>query len=255
VNRREGTQASTRSVRLQQRVRYPRLMERLRVAVDDAIDLIRLKLDALPGGIYQPVPGLPVRRAKRAIGTQSRWESMEQVVERLGVRSAMDVGANVGYFPIKLAQHGVPAVAVDSDRRNVRTMATAMRRNHLNNVAVMEAELRPDTVELLPATDCTILLSVWHHLVREQGLETATQLLRALWERTGKVMFFDTGGQEMPDSYGLPRMLPDAQAWLTDYLAQTCAGGQVEYLGDHQAFDADGLPTGRSLFAVIRGLP
>jgi hypothetical protein len=229
-------------------------MQRLRVAVDDGIDLIRLKLDAFPGGIYQPVPGLPVRRAKRATGTQSRWEAIEQVVERLGVRSAMDVGANVGYFPIKLAQRGVPSVAVESDRRSVRTMATAVRRNRLNSVAVMEAELRPDTVQLLPATDCTILLSVWHHLVREQGMETATQLLRALWERTGKVMFFDTGGEEMPDSYGLPHMLPSARAWLSDYLAQTCAGSRIEYLGDHRAFDADGLPTERPLFAVIREL-
>jgi hypothetical protein len=117
---------------------------------------------------------------------------------------------------------------------------------------VMEGELRPDTVELLPATDCTILLSVWHHLVHEQGLESATDLLGALWERTGKVMFFDTGGEEMPDSYGLPRMLPDARAWLTDYLTGTCAEGRIEHLGDHRAFDADGLPTERALFAVIR---
>ncbi len=36
----------------------------------------------------------------------------------------------------------------------------------------MELELRPDTIDLLPVTDCTLVLSLWHHLVREQGLDT-----------------------------------------------------------------------------------
>jgi len=224
----------------------------MRAALDDALDLIRLKLDAFPGGAYQPVPGLPVRKAKRATGTQSRWTAMRPVIERLGVRSAMDVGANIGYFPIKLAELGIPALAIDSDRRNVRTTATVVRRNRLDNVAVMEFELRPDTFGLLPTTDCTILLSVWHHLVREHGLETATDLMRELWERTGKVMFFDSAGNEMPGWYHLPRMLPTPDAWLTDYLGSTCTGGRVELLGRHRAFDAEGQPTERGLFAVIR---
>jgi hypothetical protein len=251
----EGTQASTRSVRLQQAIRYPSFARRLRASVDGAIDLVRLKLDAMPDGIYQPVPGLPVRRAKRAIGTQSRWEAMDPVIERLGVRSAMDVGANAGYFPVKLALRGIPVVAIDSNQRSVRTTGTAVRRNHLDNVAVMDLELRPDTVALLPATDCTLVLSLWHHLVREHGLGVATQLLEQLWTRTAKVMFFDSGEEEMPAWFGLPRMVPTPQAWLTDYLRETCTGGGVEYLGRHRAFDAAGRPTDRGLFAVIREEP
>jgi hypothetical protein len=227
-------------------------MRRLRLAVDGAIDLVRLKLDALPDGVYQPVPGLPVRRAKRAVGTQSRWAAMEPVIQSLGVESAMDVGANAGYFPIKLAERGIPAVALDSDQKNVRTTATAVRRNGLDNVAVVALELRSDTVGLLPATDCTIFLSVWHHLVRDQGIDVATQLLVELWDRTGKVMFFDSGEDEMPESFGLPPMSPTPRAWVTNYLQEGCSGARIEYLGRHSAFDASGLPADRGLFAVIR---
>jgi hypothetical protein len=252
MERCQGRQASTAAVRFRQAMRYPLLLRRMRLAIDNAIDLVRLKLDALPDGVYQPVPGLPVRRAKRAAGTESRWAAMEPVIERLGVGSAIDVGANVGYFPIKLAAHGIAAVAVESDQRNVRTTATAVRRNHLDNVAVMELELRPDTVDLVPTTDCTILLSLWHHLVRNQGFDTATELLRELWGHTGKVLFFDSGEKEMPASFGLPPMVPTPQAWLTDYLQRTCAGCRVEQLGRHRAFDAEGLPVDRGLFAVIR---
>ncbi|MFE9650476.1 hypothetical protein ACFYO0_41565 [Streptomyces sp. NPDC006365] len=251
----EGTQASTRVVRLRQSIPSLRLMRRARRMLDDAIDLIRLRLDALPDGVYQPVPGLPVRKAKRAVGTGSRWAAMEPVIERLGVKSAMDVGANAGYFPIKLASRGIPAVALESDPKNVRTTTTAVRRNQLGNVAVMALELRPETVGLLPKTDCTLLLSLWHHLVRGQGLDTATHLLRELWARTGKVMFFDSGEGEMPESFGLPRMVPTPDAWLEAYLQKNCAGARIEHLGRHRAFDAAGFPTDRALFAITRESP
>lgn len=242
-------------VRLHQKIPSLRLMRgarRARRTLDDAIDLVRLKLDTLPDGVYQPVPGIPARRAKRAVGSGSRWAAMEPVVERLGVKSAVDIGANIGYFPIKLARRGIPAVALESDPRNVRTAMTAVRRNQLDNVAVMELELRPDTLGLLPATDCTLLLSLWHHLVREGGLASATHLLQEVWARTGKVMFFDSGEDEMPESFGLPRMVPTPDAWLAEYLRKNCGGGRVEHLGRHRAFDAAGLPTDRALFAVIR---
>ncbi|MEU4167407.1 hypothetical protein AB0F46_11020 [Streptomyces sp. NPDC026665] len=230
-------------------------MSGARRKVDDAIDTLRLKLDALPDGIYQPVPGIRVRRAKRSVGTGSRWTAMEPVVARLSVESALDVGANVGYFPVKFAQRGIPSVALEADPKCVRTATTAVRRNGLDNVAVMGLEFRPDTLVLLPTADCTLLLSLWHHLVRELGFDAATDLLRGLWDRSGKVMFFDSGEDEMPESFGLPRMLPTPDVWLTEYLLKTCPGGRVEHLGRHRAFDAAGLPTDRALFAVIREAP
>jgi hypothetical protein len=240
---------------MHQRIPAWRLLHGARLVLDNAIDLIRLKLDSLPDGIYQPVPGLPVRRAKRATGSTSRWAAMEPVIERLDVRTALDVGANVGYFPIKLASRGVPTVALESEPKYVRTAATAVRRNRLTNVAVMELELRPDTIGLLPATDCTLVLSLWHHLVREQGINTATELLREVWARTGKVMFFDSGEDEMPREFGLPAMDPTPDLWLGNYLQANCSGGRIEHLGRHRAFDAAGLQTDRALFAVIREQP
>lgn len=254
TGRAEASQASTIAVRTRQSIALPALVRRLvsRKTVDDAIDLGRLRLDAFPHGIYQPVPGLPVRTASRALGTQTRWSAMEPIVDRLGVQTAMDVGAAAGYFPLKLAERGIAAMAVESAPTQVRTAMTAVRRNRVDNLGVLALELRPDTVRLLPAVDCTIFLSIWHHIVRHQGLEVATQLMRELWARTGKVMFFDTGEDEMPDSFRLPPMAPTPREWLTSYLEQTCEGAQIEQIGLHAAFDADGLPAERNLFAVIR---
>jgi hypothetical protein len=93
---------------------------------------------------------------------------------------------------------------------------------------------------------------LWHHLVCRQGQDAATAVTAALWDKTGRVMFFDTGEDEMPESFGLPEMAPDARSWLEGYLRSTCRGGRVEHLGRHAAFDADGNPCRRNLFAVVR---
>lgn len=248
-----ASQSGALALRVQQAA-VPPFARRIvtRSAVDDAIDLVRLRLDTFPHGIYHPVPGLPVRAAKRADGSRSRWRAMEPTIDRLHVETAMDIGTNAGYFCIKLAERGVTTVGIDFDPACVRTVTTAVRRNRLDNVAILSLELRPDMVRLLPTADCSILLSVWHHLVRFQGLEVASYLLAEVWARTEKVMFFDTGEDEMPESFGLPAMTPTAHAWLAGYLRATCPGSSLEHLGRHAAFDADGREAERNLFAVVR---
>jgi hypothetical protein len=63
-----------------------------------------------------------------------------------------------------------------------------------------------ETTCLLPHTDVVLLLSVWHHWVKVYGFESATQILSGLWERCNKVLFFETGENEMPADFGLPSM-------------------------------------------------
>ena len=68
-------------------------------------------------------------------------------------------------------------------------------------------------------------------------------------------MFFDTGENEMPASFGLPAMTPDARTWLERYLSDACPAGGASPRAP-SAFDADGNPCERNLFAVVRkGLP
>jgi hypothetical protein len=106
----------------------------------------------------------------------------------------------------------------------------------------------------MPTADCVLCLSIWHHFVRSYGLEAATGMLQAIWGKTGIVMFFDTGETEMTPDYRLPEMTPDPRSWLEDYLSRTCAGSRVEHLGLHRAFDPEGGPVERNLFAVLRAV-
>jgi hypothetical protein len=220
-------------------------------AVDELLDRLRFRIDTLPNGLYQPVPGLPIRAA-RATGSESRWQAMRPVVERVGAASAVDIGACEGYFALELGALGIPAIAVESEPSNYRTALFAARRSRIRNVGVLALEVTPQNVFALPPADCVLCLSVWHHFVRSHGFVAATGMLEELWALTRRVFFFDTGEAEMTPDYGLPPMTPDARTWLTGYLAETCPEGTIEHLGAHRAFAPGGEPCERNLFAVVR---
>jgi hypothetical protein len=250
----ETQQASDTTVRRHQDAGRTGLLRRLisRRALDNRIDLLRLRLDSYPNGRYQPIDALPGKNIKRADGSLSRWGVIRPVVEKLGVRTGVDVGANEGYFSIQLGSMGITTVALEPAPPNYRTALLAVRLTELDNVGVLAFGVNPDTVELVPHADATVFLSLWHHLVKIQGLQTATDITARLWKGTGKVMFFDTGEDEMDESFDLPEMTPDPRTWIAAYLAETCPGSEVRHLGVHAAFDAEGNPCERNLFAVVR---
>jgi hypothetical protein len=230
--------------------------------LDSSLDWLRFRLDTFPrsgpltrlsGVGYQPLPWAGIDRSRRAEGSWSRWAAIEAALdEHEDLRTATDLGANVGFFTVKLAQRGLATLAVENDEVANRTALYSVRRAAVPNVGVLMLELNPDTLELLAPADVVIFLSLWHHFVREYGLTDATALLRGIWKRTRRVLFFETGEDEMPSDYGLPPMEPDARTWLTQFLAETCEGSEIAHLGEHVAFDADGAPARRNLFAVTR---
>jgi hypothetical protein len=223
-----------------------------RDAVDAVVDRLRFQVDTFPFGPYQPVSSLPGKGATRARGSETRWEAIQPVLAANRVASAVDIGACEGYFSLMLAEAGVSVIALEGKPANYRTTLYAVRRSGLANIGVLALVLTPETVEMMPSADCVLCLSIWHHFVRSYGVEAATAMLQAIWRKTGIVMFFDTGETEMTPDYGLPEMTPDPRSWLEDYLSRTCADSRVEHLGLHRAFDPEGGPTERNLFAVHR---
>jgi hypothetical protein len=223
-----------------------------RQGIDNVLDRVRFRIDTFPHGIYQPVESLPIRTATRGGGSESRWATMLPVIREQAVESAVDVGTCEGYFSLMLGEAGIPTIAIEGDPSTYRTAIYAVRRSGLDNVGVLALEVTPENVVAVPASDCILCLSVWHHFVRYHGLDVATEMLATIWAGTRKVMFFDTGENEMTPEYRLPPMAPDPRSWLAAYLAETCPGARIEHLGVHAAFDPTGRPCERNLFAVIR---
>jgi hypothetical protein len=223
-----------------------------REGIDAVLDHVRFRIDTFPHGVYQPVSSLPRSRATRGGGSESRWEAILPVVREQAVETAVDIGACGGYFSIMLGEAGISTIALEGDPGAARTAMFAVRRSGLDDVGVLALALTPDNIAAVPASDCTLCLSIWHHFVRYHGVDAASGMMGAIWGRTGKVLFSDPGENEMTPEYGLPAMTPDARSWLRTYLAGTCSGSRIAHLGTHKAFDPSGQPCERNLFAVIR---
>jgi hypothetical protein len=222
----------------------------LRRLLDRGIDRGRFELDRHPALDYQPLPWLGIGHARREIGVATRWEAISPWLEKLQIRTAVDLGCNVGYFPIAIGLRGIPAIGVEQDPRAVRLFRYAIGRLGLEHVGALNLKLTPQTVQLLPTGELTIFLSLWHHLVRAYGLDQGLEMLRVVWSRSGKAMVFETGESEMPPRYGLPDFGSDPERVITDQLLEHCPGAKVECLGEHAAFDPTGRACRRHLFLV-----
>lgn len=204
---------------------------------------------------YQPVPWLGVVDAKRAGGTRSRWEAIASFLDEFpNVHSARDLGCNLGFFAIQLGLRGIATTGVDHHPDHVRVATEAASRAGVaGRVAFVRAHVAaPTDAWVVGSSDLTLVLSVWHHVVANHGLATATAILGKAWDTTSQALVFESGADEMPPEFALPPMEPDSDTWLHGYLADTCTGGTVRRLGSHEAFDPSGGAAVRTLFAVCR---
>ena len=220
------------------------------------VDPLQFQFDAFPSLRYQPLPWLNRPKAKRATGTSQRWDFIKPELITAGVKSAVDVGCNVGFFSFAMGELGISVIGVDVDERNLRMAAFARRRLAMSNVGFLSMEVGPTTASILPRTDAALVLSVWHHWVKVFGLSDATRILSTIWDHTATIMFFETGQQEMPPEYGMPAMHPSPAEWLAQYLSETCEHSNVRSLGEFKAFAPGGSETEltvvRTLFRVCR---
>ena len=211
-----------------------------RVIVQDVIDHVQFWFDVFPRLYYQPLPWLHYETARRGEGTKARWKAIEASLEGQTIRSAMDIGCNIGYFCFSLAEAGIPTVGIEVDERALRIARYTARKLGQKNVAFENLTVSQQTLAILPQVDAVLLLSVWHHWVHLHGLDVATEMLAGVWGKCQQNFYFETGEGEMPAEFGLPKMEPTPEEWLKQYLTETCVGGRVEVLGKFKAFGVEG---------------
>lgn len=168
---------------------------------------------------YQPRVGLDDQGAERVRPTTARWEAIAPHLPMTG--SALDVGCNNGFFTFKMAEHGLLSLGIDSSSRNIATARLLGLRNDPPHAAFARLHLTSQTAASLPTVDVVLCLSVFHHLVRYQGLEEATEVMRLLASKSQRLMVFETGQpDEVSKSWWqeLAFMGDDPQAWVSEFL-------------------------------------
>ena len=133
--------------------------------------------------VYQPVYGHPELSSQVSRPSQDRFEIIAQIhdsLQRLLDRplNVLDLGCAQGYFSLNLAERGASVRGVDFLDKNVLLCQALAEENPLLN-AVFEIGRAEDVIMRLEPDryDLVLGLSVFHHIVHEQGVDTVSQLL------------------------------------------------------------------------------
>lgn len=234
-----------------------------KIAALKALDKIRFRvlttrmLFDTPKTKYQPLPFVGIDDAHRSAGSQTRLREIKNTLDKLGIRngSVADYGCNVGYFSISLGIEGFTSYGIERDLVALDTAYTASKMVGASFCPINK-DITIETIRLMPKTDASICLSLWHHWVKEFGMEDATSILKTLWENTNCVLFFDTGETEMPPEYNLPFMNSDPKEWLLSYFEENLHPEEIIWLGQHKAFAPGKFKENehidRNLFAIVK---
>lgn len=205
--------------------------------------------------LYQPIPWLDFDESKRARATYDRWQTIEDVVEHINEPgTAMDLGSQLGYFSLQLAEEDWLCLAVEGRELTHRAAMLIQQAAGITGVSHRNVYLGPDTIDRLPNVDVTIFFSLWHHLCHEYGFEAGKDMLTTVLERTRMVCFFETGQtNEKRTRYtewldSLPAMEPDPRTWLSELL-RDCGAVKVASIGQTGTPHLGGQP--RELFAAF----
>jgi hypothetical protein len=145
----------------------------------------------LIGYTYHPIPfeGFGTVRSHRAM-CESR---LRAILDNLVIEPGdwvLDIGANVGYFAFSLARLGalVEAYEVQSDTFEI---GAALSKLHEADVLFINKAMSTATLRFLrPHYRVTLLLSIFHWIVKQEGEVGATQLLQDLCRRS-EALFFE----------------------------------------------------------------
>ncbi|MFX0195102.1 MAG: class I SAM-dependent methyltransferase [Candidatus Hodarchaeota archaeon] len=171
---------------------------------------------------YQPLPRLGVKTdAARTARAVRRWEAIKQDLNS-GPMSVLDIGCNVGFYSIKLAELGHFVTGIDNHLFYTFAFC-AKEALGIPNLTFSNLLLTPKNIKTLPNYDCTLLLSVFHHWCVSYGTDDALQMLDDVYKKTNRVLFFETA-QEDTASEKYRAVLPDMgeapEIWLHGYFRQ-----------------------------------
>ena len=127
------------------------------------------------------------------------------------------------------------SIGIDSNQRFLRIAEKAKKKiKNSDKVHFINMMTTPQNISVMPRTDATILFSLWHHWYYSYGIEEASKMLKSVWNSTNKVLFFESGEEEVKEEFKLP-FDKKASHWLADYLKTTLNVNVISELGEFEA--------------------
>ena len=121
----------------------------------------------------------------------------------------------------------------------------------LSNLSFYRLKVDTATIESFPKTDVVLCLSIFHHWVKQYGVDNALIMLRSACSKAQTAFVFDTAQPEELDTQWPPYlsfMKPSGPEWINDYLL-SCGFSTVHNVGE---FKTSISSANRSLFIALR---
>lgn len=174
---------------------------------------------------YQPLPWqLRGPQKTQVLRMKNRLEAISEDLTALDKPSSiLDLGCAEGYFTIHLAKLGHFVLGVDRARQPVLVGEGWKTWLGQEMTAFATMKIAPDSICALPDTDVTLCLSVYHQWVLSFGNSDAKGMLAKTWDKTKKVLYFETGTpREYPERYQIPTSEAsniEDESWIENLLA------------------------------------
>jgi|GEM_PF-5457204 len=161
-----------------------------------------------------------------------RWEAICKELGPYTSGSALDIGCNVGFFSFHLNELGYQVQGVEADPLNVYLCNSVIERRRLRNISFLNGMIDEAHVNSMPSFEVVLCLSVFHHIIRDNGEEKAREILSELISKTERVIFMDIGhSSRSVEAFNLPSALGDDPVqWMTELLTG-CGCQQVNVIG------------------------
>jgi len=195
---------------------------------------------------YQLNPFIKGKQSAPLRDTKARFDLIDKVLpqERL---SCIDIGCNEGYFVFKVAERGGFCLGLDQDRNAIMVAQARAQIHKIDNVTFSNYQLDVEKCKALPKVDVIVFLSVFHHVLRHNGIEYAMDFLRAISSINTRFMIFETGQPDEENvswTKDLDVMGDDFEQWIIEAL-KSVGYSKVTVLGETDSIRSD---TARLLF-------
>lgn len=160
----------------------------------DSLYAKNLKWKAKNGFFHVPLPMLGIDASKdSAGGGETSLKKRELILKNIpsDCLTAVDIGSYNGFFALELAQRGIWVTGYEPEPELLSVCHFLVRRLNLDNAAFFGAGINKDNVRFIPEADVALVLSVFHDWVWQGDYASALEILRTIWSKTRKVMFFE----------------------------------------------------------------
>ena len=162
---------------------------------------------------------------------EERWEIIKKVIEKYNVKSFLDLGCAEGFYVRKAANIGCFSIGVDNNPEIFALSQAAKNIEKEQNSGFVLNKISETLFDTLPEFDMVICLSVLHHVIRIEGLESMKGYMRRIAKIHKKAFLFDMGTSlEAGQKSELPDMGADPAVWIRALL-EDCGFKNIEQIG------------------------